>query len=75
MKKEVKKEAVVFLIVIGLVTILNTMWQILELIILGEVRANIIDTIIVLILMPFIFKGVRLWLKDMWNCEGGVSNE
>ena len=66
-----KKETVICLVVLGILTILNSIWQALEIAFLGEVRENIVDTIIVIILMPFIFKGVRLWLKDL--LEGGAE--
>jgi hypothetical protein len=73
MKKEVKQETVAFLVVIGLLTILNTIWQELEIIFYGEIRGNIVDTIIIIILMPFMFKGVRAWLRGMWKLEGGAE--
>lgn len=64
--KYFKKDAVIYLVTLGLMLLLMALWQGLELIFYGEIQHRIVDDIISLPIMYSFYLNVKHWLDDKY---------
>jgi hypothetical protein len=57
-----KKEFVIILVTLGLMTLLNCLWQVSELALYGEMQHRVVDDIISIPIMYSVYLNVRHWL-------------
>ncbi len=67
MKKELRKILIEYLVVVGIFSIFNTVWQQLEIHYYGEIQERVVDTIICMPVVLLIYYNVHNWLKDLFK--------
>lgn len=64
MQRELKISFIRYLITIGLLALLNSLWQALEINYYGEIQHRVVDDIISIPIVLSIYLNVKHWLKD-----------